>query len=152
VRGAFVVLFIVFGVVTLPARSLYPPTGSSSACGLQGTGPGTVPKSARSGVQQKLSSKLLYEIARVKDLAERMPAHRQETGVKIDDRRRALVDVRAAVTSDLRHQIHMVGGTIVSSVPQYESTIAWVPLLKLERLATNASVKSIEPAAEAALQ
>jgi hypothetical protein len=94
---------------------------------------------------------LLYEIARAREAPDRAPATRQETGVKVDDRHRALVDVRAAVTSELHDRIDTLGGTVVSSVPQYESTIAWIPLLMLERLATSLSVTSIVPAAELGL-
>jgi hypothetical protein len=59
------------------------------------------------------------------------------------------VDVRAAVTADMKGQLVKVGGTIVSTSIAADSSIAWVPLLKLEQLAELASVRAIEPAAEA---
>jgi hypothetical protein len=136
---------MLFGVHALLAQSPYASTSTSLPGSLQIST--VVPKESRGVVQQKLSVTLRYEIARVKAVATRTTP-RQETGVKLDDRRRALVDVRAAVSPEFQKQIEIVGGTIVSSVPQYESTIAWVPLLMLERLAANPSVKAIAPAAE----
>ena len=145
------ILFVVSAIVTVAVRA-QTPTRASSAIGDTKVGPGSLLKRARSETQKKLSSQLLDEIARSKDLTASTSTHRQETGVKIDDRRRALVDVRAAVTTGLGQEITTIGGSIVSSVSQYDSTIAWVPLLMLERLASNPSVKAIQPAAEAALQ
>jgi hypothetical protein len=147
-RAIPAVTFVVLGVAALLARTAHATADSRPPGGMQI--PATA-KPSRSLVEQKLTSKLLYEIARAKEPLDRSSANRRETGVKIDDRQRALVDIRSAATPELRNQIDTIGGTVVSSVPQYESTVAWIPLLMLEQLATSASVKSIVPAAELAL-
>jgi hypothetical protein len=72
-----------------------------------------------------------------------------ETGVQIDKKGRALVDVRVEVTPAIERAIRQAGGTIVSTSPGYLSVIAWIPLLKIEPLAQNPAVRAVEPAAEA---
>jgi hypothetical protein len=106
-------------------------------------------KSARSASQRKINSQLLFEIYRRRGEAERKGVPPGETGVRIDARGRALVDVRANVTTALQNTIRGLGGTIVSTSRESHSIIARVPLLKLERLAGNPAVQFIEPAADA---
>jgi hypothetical protein len=106
-------------------------------------------KEARTATQRKINSQLLYEIYRHRGEAKRKGVPPGETGVKIDTRGRALVDVRADVTAGLLARIRARGGTIVSTSREYHSIIARVPLLELERLAANRTVLFIEPAAEA---
>ena len=57
------------------------------------------------------------------------------TGVELDQKGRALVDVRAEVTAALQKNVRKLGGTIESTSSKYRSIIAWVPLNELERLA-----------------
>jgi hypothetical protein len=147
-RAIPALIFVVLGVAALLAGTTETTAPSRPVGRLQL--PATT-KPSRSLAEQKLSATLLYEIARATEPPDRAAANRLETGVKVDDRQRALVDIRSAVTAELRDQIDTMGGAVVSSVPQYESTVAWIPLLMLVRLATRASVKSIVPAAELAL-
>jgi hypothetical protein len=49
----------------------------------------------------------------------------------------------------MERKIRDLGGTVLSTSRQYLSIIARIPILKLERLAEDPSVRSIEPAAEA---
>jgi hypothetical protein len=116
---------------------------------------GTPKKTTLSAAQRKLNTKLLDEI----DLVRRQttgesgqPVPRQRGGVRLDDRHRALVDIRAPITGGLTSRIDTLGGTIVSSSQRYDSTVAWIPLLMLERLAADDAIRSIYPASEAALQ
>src|SRR5262245_66173431 len=106
-------------------------------------------KASPTSAQKKLNSKLLLEIDRRRGDATRKNLPPDETGVKVDKKGRALVDVRANVTSDLEKRIRTLGGTIVSTSPQYRSIIAWLPLLKLEQLAEDSSVIAVVPAAQA---
>ena len=69
--------------------------------------------------------------------------------MKIDSRGRAFVDARADVTLDLQKALVPSGATIVSTSREYYSIIAWIPLLKLEPLAKDRTVRSIAPAPEA---
>ena len=59
------------------------------------------------------------------------------TGVKIDARGRALVDVRADPTPALQNSIRRLGGVVLSTSTRGRSIIARIPLLKLETLAAD---------------
>ncbi len=72
------------------------------------------------------------------------------TGVRVDRRKRALVDVRAMVTPALQKSMRLSGATIVSTSVEYHSIVAWMPLTQLVRLAGNPAVIAIGPAAAAA--
>jgi hypothetical protein len=111
--------------------------------------PGVSEKESRTPAQQKINSQLLYEIYRLRGEAVRKGVPPGPTGVKIDARGRALVDVRAVVTPALQKKIRGLGGLVLSTSVRDQSTIARVPLLKLERLAAESAVRFIEPAAEA---
>ena len=112
--------------------------------------PQVVPeKDARTPAQQKINSQVLYEIYRARGEAAAKHVPPDPTGVQIDARKRALVDVRAEVTPALEKKIRSLGGTIQSVSPQYKSIVAWVPLKSLERLAGESAVTAIEPKAEA---
>ena len=105
-------------------------------------------KDARTPAQQKINSQLLYEIYRVRGEAEAKRVPPGPTGVRIDARKRAYVDIRAEPTPALQKRIRSLNGTIVSIHDQYHSVLAWVPLTSLERLAQNPGVRAIEPVAE----
>ena len=106
-------------------------------------------KDTRTAAQRKIDSQLLYEIYRSRGQAEEKHVPPGPTGVKLDKKGRALVDVRVEVTSQMQALIRSVGGTIVDTSGEYRSIIAWVPLSKLERLAGDPAVHSIHPAPEA---
>jgi hypothetical protein len=106
-------------------------------------------KASRTPAQQKINSQLLYEIYRLRGEAERKGVPTGPTGVKIDTKQRALVDVRAEVTPALEKKIAALGASIVSTSREYRSIIGWIPLLKLEQLAADPAVRALEPAADA---
>jgi hypothetical protein len=106
-------------------------------------------KDARTPAQQKIDSQVLYEIYRRRGEAVKKGVPLGSTGVKIDTKGRALVDVRVDVTPAIEGAIRSAGGTIVSASAAHHSVVAWVPLLKLESLAGNPAVRAIEPVAEA---
>ena len=106
-------------------------------------------KDARTPAQRKIDSQILYEIYRRRGEASRKGVPPGPTGVDVDGRGRALVDVRAEVTPALQKTIRSVGGVIMSSSAEYHSIIARVPLLRLERLAADATVRFIAPVARA---
>jgi hypothetical protein len=112
---------------------------------------GAVPpeKDSRTPAQQKMDSQLLYEVYRARGLAARKQVPPGPTGVKTDPRGRALVDIRAEVTPALQEKVRKLGGTIVDLSLEHRSIVAWVPLLQVERLASDTSVRAINPAPEA---
>lgn len=96
----------------------------------------------------KIDSQLLVEIHRLQG----KPSPPDKTGVKIDADKRALIDVRAVVTPELQKTVASAGGTIVSTSVRDHSILAWVPLLKIERLAGDPAVRAIVPAAQAIIR
>jgi len=110
--------------------------------------PAPAEKESRTPAQQKIDSQLLYEIYRLQGTARQKHVPAGQTGVQIDQSGRALVDLRADLTPALEKAVRSSGATIVSTSREYHSIIAWFPLLKLERIARNAAVRSIAPAPE----
>jgi hypothetical protein len=134
-------LGLAFGARSLPAGASPAPSALPQAQPSE--------KDQRTAAQKKIDSQLLYEIYRLRGEAERKHVPPDPTGVKVDAKRRALVDVRAELTSALRKRIESLGGTIVDTSAQYQSIVAWIPLLQLERVAGQPSVRFIQPAPEA---
>ena len=91
-------------------------------------------KARRPPVQRKLSSQLLDAVqslaAGVKDMV-------------------VTVDIRADVTPAVLARIQTLGGTVLSSVPQYRAIRARLPLTALEPLARLNVVQFIRPADQA---
>ncbi len=114
--------------------------------------PAVSEKSSRTPAQQKINSEILYEIYRRQGRASKLGIPPGPTPLRIDSKGRTLCDVRAEVTPALRKSITALGATIVSTSPADRSVIAWIPLLKIERLASHAAVRAIEPKAEATLK
>jgi hypothetical protein len=137
---------LLFAIVALcrsdPAASpmLVLPTGDQQ--------PAPSEKEARTPAQQKINSQLLNEIYRRRGQAKEKNVPPGPTGVRLDEKDRALVDVRADVVPDLERKLRKLGSTIVSTSREYRSIIAWVPVLKLEDIAAGSSVRAIEPAPE----
>jgi hypothetical protein len=119
------------------------------ALALHAQGPGVPDKNQRTPPQRKIDSQLLVEIYRARGEAEAKRVPPAPTGVRIDARGRALVDIRATVTPRLQAAVRRLGGRVVATSARDRSTIAFVPLLKLETLAADATVQFIAPAAEA---
>jgi hypothetical protein len=141
------VMTLLFAIVALfrsdPAAS---PTFVSAASDQQ---PTLSEKDARTPAQQKINSQLLNEIYRRRGQAKEKNVPPGPTGVRLDDKERALVDVRAEVVPALEKKLHKLGSTIVSTSREYRSIIAWVPVLKIEQIAADSSVRAVEPAPEA---
>jgi hypothetical protein len=106
-------------------------------------------KEARTPAQAKINSQILYEIYRRRGDAARKGVPPGPTGVEVDARGRALVDVRAEVTPALQKTIRSVGGVIISTSTEHRSIIARIPILRLERVAGDSAVRFIEPVARA---
>jgi len=122
---------------------------AASRSGVRPQRPVPSEKEARTPAQAKINSQILYEIYRRRGEAARKGVPPGQTGVDVDARGRALVDVRAEVTPKLEKTIRSLGGVIMSSSPKDLSITARVPLLRLERLAGESAVRFIEPAATA---
>jgi len=86
-------------------------------------------KAARTPAQQKISSQLLYamKMQRGEDVARGVQKLR--TGVKVEADGTTLVDIKAKVTKKVLAHIEVLGGTVISSYPQYQTIRAsWASL------------------------
>ena len=143
-RHIVVTLFLIASLQ--PIQMLFSAPRRTRAVGSQ-----TVPdKTSRTPAQRKIDSHLLDEIYKRRELAAHKQVPSVETGIRLDSKGRARVDVRADVTPALLKKVRRLGGVIQSTSVEYRSIVAWVPLLKLEQLAGDPAVSSIQPAAEAA--
>jgi len=103
------------------------------------------PRDARTLAQEKINPRVMAAIY-----------HRRGDGkgktvaagpsIHVDRHGRALVDVRAQVRPELEKKMKALGGVVVSTSRTYDSIVGWMPLLTLERLAADRTVRAIEPA------
>ncbi len=107
--------------------------------------PDSRPRDARTLAQEKINSRVLTAIYHRRGDAKgkAVPAG---AAIQVDRHGRALVDVRAEVRPELEKKIKALGGIIVSTSGTYDSIVGWMPLLTLERLAADRTVRAIEPA------
>jgi hypothetical protein len=103
---------------------------------------------ARSAAQQKIDQGVLSAIYQRRGERRQGVATASPANVRIDRHGRALVDVRATVKPALEKKVKALGGVIVSTSAAYDSIIGWLPLLTLERLAADPTVRAIEPAGD----
>jgi len=107
--------------------------------------PETRPRDARNLAQEKISPRVLTAIYHRRGDAKgkTVPA---SGAIQVDRHGRALVDVRAEVRPELEKKIKALGGIVVSTSRTYDSIVGWMPLLTIERLAADRTVRAIEPA------
>jgi hypothetical protein len=106
-------------------------------------------KRTRTAAQRKIDSQLLFALYRERGEAEAKGVPPGDLLVKFDAKRRALVTIRARVTTDLLAAIKKLGGEVVSSSERDNDIRAYLPLGKLEELAASKTVSAIMPAEEA---
>lgn len=107
--------------------------------------PDTRPRDARTLAQEKISPRVLTAIYHRRGDAKGKTVP-SSGAIQVDRHGRALVDVRAEVRPELEKKIKALGGIVVSSSRTYDSIVGWMPLLTLERLAADRTVRAIEPA------
>lgn len=103
-------------------------------------------KAARSPAERKISSHLLYAAQDRRGEVEALglPTLRNQVEVYADGT--TLVDLRARISERLLARIDLLGGSVVNHHPRFDTIRAYVPLLRLEILAGDADVDSIQPA------
>lgn len=143
------VLRLTLTAIAVLMTARYGLAGTAISSARQQTAATKAEKETRTAAQQKIDSQILQEIYRKRGEAAEKRVPEGSTLVRIDDKGRALVDIRVKVSSDTLNLVKRRGGSIVSSSSKYDSIIARVPLLEIERLAANAAVRAIVPAAEA---
>ena len=109
--------------------------------------PDSRPRDARTLAQEKINARVLSAIYhRRGDAKGKAVPVTGGSAIQVDRHGRALVDVRAQVRPELEKKIKALGGIIVSTSGTYDSIVGWMPLLTLERLAADKTVRAIEPA------
>jgi hypothetical protein len=108
--------------------------------------PDTRPRDARTRAQEKISPRVLTAIYHRRGDAKGKTVPSSGASIQVDRHGRALVDVRAEVRPELEKKFKALGGIVVSTSRTYDSIVGWMPLLTLERLAADRTVRAIEPA------
>ena len=127
---------------SLPSSALILALAVAPECTDASGGVRQPPKGSQTAAQQKINSRLLREV----DRARRGEKSDAASGISIDAKGRALVEIRCDVTAAIEKKLRSVNATIVSSLPDYRSILAWVPLTRLEAIAASDAVYSIQPA------
>ncbi len=104
------------------------------------------PRDARTLAQEKINPSVLAAIYHRRGDAKGKSVPAEGSAIPVDRHGRALVDVRAQVRPQLEKKIKALGGIVVSTSRTYDSIVGWMPLLTLERLAADRTVRAIEPA------
>lgn len=104
-------------------------------------------KASRTAAQKKIDSQLLYALKQKRGETRGVPTARID--LDFDQKGRALVDITANVTSELKLQVQKLGGAIISDDARYRTIRARLALEKLESLAKRQDVRFIAPAAQA---
>ncbi|MEO6236273.1 MAG: hypothetical protein ABIQ52_04695 [Vicinamibacterales bacterium] len=104
------------------------------------------PRDARTLAQEKISAGVMTAIYHRRGDARGKTVSSSGNSVRIDRHGRALVDVRAQVRPELERKMKALGGLVVSRSQAYDSIVGWMPLLTIERLAADPTVRSIQPA------
>ena len=105
-------------------------------------------KESRTPQQRKIDSQLLQAMRKRRD-GELLPnVGGMRTGVQIDNEGFTLVDIKAKVTEAVLARIRALGGSVISSFPQYDAIRASLPIDRLEELAAMPEVSFIRPAEE----
>ena len=105
-------------------------------------------KAARTPAQQKISSRLLYAVKIYGGELENGEGPMRRSSVELDKDGATIVDIKAQVTEEVLARIEALGGTVMSSFPQYQAIRARIPLSEIEALAEMPQVILIRPADE----
>lgn len=106
-------------------------------------------KRKRTPEQQKMDPNLVVGIQQESQKAGTEQIRTVATEIQLDERRRALVDIRGTVTPDVLQKIEAVGGEVIFSSAPDQSIRARIPLRNLEQFAGMPEVTYIESAVEA---
>src|SRR5262245_6837249 len=112
-----------------------------------------IEKQQRTEAQKKIEPALLYAAREARGLPQfpnapglRLPQLSASSAVDVDGQ--VLVDITTTGASALTEQIRSLGGSVISSLPDYNAVRAKLPITALENLAASPLVKSIKTAQE----
>jgi hypothetical protein len=109
-------------------------------------------KDARTPAQQKMDSQLIYaaKMYQGQPITAAVPTLDVDVPVNADGT--VLVDIDGAVSNPELQEISQLGGQVIVSVPELGAIRAIMPLMQIETLAADPSVRFIRPAAIAELR
>ena len=102
-------------------------------------------KMSRNPVQQKLDSRIIYELKRIQGsaLLQQVP---QLRGLQLNGEDMIEVDISGRVTADLLDRIQAEGGLVVNAHPRFEAIRAKLPLNRIEAVALEPDLRFVAPA------
>ena len=106
-------------------------------------------KESRTPAQQKIDSRLLYQVKMSRSEAIASGVQTLETDLKVDDSGFIAVDITANVTDKLMQKLKESNAVIIASLPQYRSITARLPIGEIESLAGMNEVIFVQPKLEA---
>ena len=106
----------------------------------------TEEKRSRTRVEQKIDSRLLYELAARRDSGLFSDLPQLAVARHADADGRVLLDLQAAVDDELLAAIEGLGGTVHSAFARWGAVRATLPIDRIEALADLAKVRSLRPA------
>jgi uncharacterized repeat protein (TIGR01451 family) len=107
-------------------------------------------KASFTPAQQKMDSQLIFALKKSRGQTIANGAVPQlRIGAAADTNGMIQVDINANVTSNLLQQIQNLGGTVISSFPQFSALRVSIPLTNAENIAAAADLKFIRPAVPA---
>lgn len=113
------------------------------------TGQTSAGQSERTKAQTKIDSRLRAAIERLHAKQTGVDARPRAGALDLDKSGRALVDIDARVSPELRLAIEAAGGLVVSEFPAYNAIRARLPLAQIENLAGRDDVKFVRTADQA---
>jgi hypothetical protein len=105
-------------------------------------------KESRTPAQRKIDSHLLRAAQQHQGLPSPRGVPEMRSTIQVDGAGNTLVDIKAKVTDAVLARIRTLGGSVVSSFPQYDAIRASLPIDRLEELAATPEVSFIRPAEE----
>jgi hypothetical protein len=103
-------------------------------------------KAHRTKTQQKLDSQLIFAAKKHATGVVHAAAPKLQPSLKAEDDGRIKVDIKGTVTPGLLAAIQSAGGTIISSLPDYQEVQATLPVQNIEAVAGRHEVRFIRPA------
>jgi hypothetical protein len=102
-------------------------------------------KNSRTPTQRKIDSRLLYRLKQARSQSIAPGVEQLETGLTVDAKGFIEVEIRAEVNERLMSFLKKRGAKIESTVSEWRSIAASVPLLSIEELASQSGVYFVQP-------
>lgn len=103
-------------------------------------------KLARTPAQQKIDSRLLYELGERRGGETLAEVPRMQVTRHADSAGRLLLDLEATVDEELLARIEALGGTVRSAFPHWRAVRVTLPIDQVEALAALPQVRNLRPA------